>query len=249
MSMTVNPNLYNAYMAQNTDFGAKKKEADSKTDAVATKNPENEAKQPKLSQAAQNLLEKLRNTYDNIDFMAADFKSAEEAKSILSRGTKEISVLFSTEELEKMASDEKYEKEYMDRVQGALRMSNQINEQFGYESAFGKNGGEVTMVGVSFHADGTMSLFAELEKSSADQKGRLEKAQAEKRAQKKEEAKKVIKEKADARPERSTSKNVKRMTVQADSMEELFEKIQNADWSSVPAGKESKSGRKFDFSV
>ncbi len=28
-----------------------------------------------------------------------------------------------------MASDEKYEKEYMERVQGALRMSEQINHE------------------------------------------------------------------------------------------------------------------------
>lgn len=232
MSMTVNPNLYNTYMARNTEFGAKKKEADKQISSADAAKPESEVKQPKLSQAAQNLLEKLRNTYDTMDFMVADFKNEEEAKSILSRGTKEVSVLFSTEELEKMASDENYEKEYMDRVQGALRMSEQINEQFGFESEFGKNGGEVTMVGISFNADGTMSLFAELEKSGADQKELLEKAQEEKRAQKKEDA-----------------KNVKRTTVQAGSMEELFEKIRSVDWNSIPAGNAPEAGRKFDFSI
>lgn len=249
MSMTVNPNLYNTYIAQNTNSAMKKKEADRQADGVNAAKSESEVKQPKLSQAAQNLLEKLRDTYGTMDFMVADFKNEEEAKSILSRGTKEVSVLFSTEELEKMASDEKYEKEYMARVQGALRMSEQINEQFGYDSAFGKNGGEVTMVGISFNADGTMSLFAELEKSGADQKERLEKAQEEKRAQKKDDAKKVIKEKEAARPERSTDKNVKRTTVQAGSMEELFEKIRDVDWNSIPAGNAPEAGRKFDFSI
>ena len=52
--------------------------------------------------------------------MVADFDKGDNAKDILSRGTKEVSVIFSSSELEKMASDEKYEKEYMERVQGAL---------------------------------------------------------------------------------------------------------------------------------
>ena len=103
----------------------------------------------KLSNRAQAFLEKLKKTYSNMDFMVADFDKGDNAKEILSRCTKEISVMFSSEELEKMASDEKYAKEYMDRVQGALRMSEQINQQFGF----------------SFNKDGTMSIFAELEKA------------------------------------------------------------------------------------
>ena len=101
--------------------------------------------------------------------MVANFKNADEAKDALSRGTKEVSVLFSSEELEKMASNEKYEKEYMDRVQGALRMSDEINKKFGFESAFGKDGSnsEITQIGIFFNSDGTTSFFAELEKSSA----------------------------------------------------------------------------------
>lgn len=46
-------------------------------------------------------------------------------------GRKEFSVIFSTEELEKMAADEKYAKEKINAMKGAVRMSGQINEQFG----------------------------------------------------------------------------------------------------------------------
>lgn len=121
----------------------------------------------KLSNRAQAFLEKLKKTYSNMDFMVADFDKGDNAKEILSRCTKEISVMFSSEELEKMASDEKYAKEYMDRVQGALRMSEQINKQFGFESAFGNKSdkGEIKKIGFSFNKDGTMSIFAELEKA------------------------------------------------------------------------------------
>ena len=125
-----------------------------------------------LSKRAQALLEKLRKSYSDMDFMVADFDKGDNAKDILSRGTKEVSVIFSSSELEKMASDEKYEKEYMERVQGALRMSEQINREFGFTSAFGEKSGnsEINKIGISFNPDGTTSFFAELEKSSARQR-------------------------------------------------------------------------------
>lgn len=227
---------YNSTVQQNQQETVKKtKEAENvqKTD---------KAKQPQLSKAAQNLLEKLRKNYSNMDFMIADFDNAEEAKEALSRGTKEVSVLFSSEELEKMAADEKYEKEYMNRVQGALRMSDEINEKFGYESAFGKNSekGEITRIGISFNKDGTMTYFAELEKSSNQQKERIEKTR-EKRAEEKKEA---------ARKEKAERNNTptKKTTVQASTEEELFEKINEIDWSKIKEEKKQE-GDKFDYLI
>lgn len=227
---------YNSTVQQNQQETVKKtKEAENvqKTD---------KAKQPQLSKAAQNLLEKLRKNYSNMDFMIADFDNAEEAKEALSRGTKEVSVLFSSEELEKMAADEKYEKEYMNRVQGALRMSDEINEKFGYESAFGKNSekGEITRIGISFNKDGTMTYFAELEKSSNQQKERIEKTR-EKRAEEKKEA---------ARKEKAERNNTptKKTTVQASTEEELFEKINEIDWSKIKEERKQE-GDKFDYLI
>ena len=227
---------YNSTVQQNQQETVKKtKEAENvqKTD---------KAKQPQLSKAAQNLLEKLRKNYSNMDFMIADFDNAEEAKEALSRGTKEVSVLFSSEELEKMAADEKYEQDYMTRVQGALRMSDEINEKFGYESAFGKNSekGEITRIGISFNKDGTMTYFAELEKSSNQQKERIEKTR-EKRAEEKKEA---------ARKEKAERNNTptKKTTVQASTEEELFEKINEIDWSKIKEERKQE-GDKFDYLI
>lgn len=173
----------------------------------------------KLSQKAQALLEKLQKTYKNMDFMAADYKNSTEAGDILSRGTKEFSVLFSTEELEKMASDKKYEKEYMAKVEGAVQMSNQINKQFGFESGFGKNaeGSQLTKIGMSFNSDGTTTLFASLEKQSdkKDHKG---------------------------------AAGAKKTTVEASSQEELIRKLRNLDWNKVKEEKKSE-GNRFDFTV
>lgn len=227
---------YNSTVQQNQQETVKKtREAENvqKTD---------KAKQPQLSKAAQNLLEKLRKNYSNMDFMIADFDNAEEAKEVLSRGTKEVSVLFSSEELEKMAADEKYEKEYMDRVQGALRMSDEINKKYGYESAFGKDfeKGEITKIGISFNKDGTMTYFAELEKSSNQQRERIEKTR-EKRAEEKKAAER--KEKADR-----SNVPVKKTIVQATSEEELLDKINEIDWSKIKEERKQE-GDKFDYLI
>lgn len=250
MSMTVNNDLYNSYAAQNADAGIKKKEAGNQIKEVRAENQVSEADQPKLSNAAQKLLERLRNTYGDTDFMVADFQNADEAKAALSRGTKEVSVLFSSKELEKMASDEKYEKEYMDRVRGALQMSDEINKRFGFESAAGKNAGsEITKIGISFNSDGTTSYFAELEKSSASQKEHIDKMREEGRVQRKEDAKKAEKEKQNERLERKTNPNVKRTTVSANSVEELLKKMQEVDWNAIQTWNQQEAGRKFDFSI
>lgn len=199
-----------------------------------------------LSKGAQALLEKLRKSYSDMDFMAADFDKGDNAKDILSRGTKEVSVIFSSSELEKMASDEKYEKEYMERVQGALRMSEQINREFGFTSASGEKSGssEISRIGISFNSDGTTSFLAELEKSSARQREHIEKAREEKRAARKEQEK----ERLENRYLREDT-GVKRTTVQADSMEELLEKIRGVDWDSVRAENRPQSGGRFDLTI
>lgn len=203
-----------------------------------------------LSKKAQALLEKLRKTHGDMDFMVADSDKGDNVKEILSRGTKEVSVVFSSSELEKMASDEKCEQEYMERVQGALRMSEQINREFGFTSAFGEksDNGEISRIGISFNSDGTTSFFAELEKSSARQKEHIEKVRDEKRADRKEQEKKAEKEKLKNKYSREDA-GVKRVTVQADSMEELLEKIRDIDWDFVKADNRPQNGGRFDFTV
>ena len=71
----------------------------------------------------------------------------------------------------------------MHSIEGALRMSDEINAQFGFERVFSKTNGnadtdtKITKFGISFNSDGTTTFYAELEKSSASQKEYLEKIQ------------------------------------------------------------------------
>lgn len=235
----------------NTVDKKEKQQADRSAGAEKTQSAGyvDKSKEQVLSRQAQDVLEKLRDKYGDMDFMVADFKNAEEARAALSKGTKEFSVLFSSEELEKMASDEKYLKQKMQGIDGAVRMSEEINQKYGFERAFGKEETadiEITKIGIAFHDDGTTSFFAELEKSSAKQRERIEEAREEKRAEKKAADKKAEKE---LQSYAKSSVDTKRTSVWADSMEELIEKISTVDWENVKAEQVPENGSRFDYSI
>ena len=73
-------------------------------------------------------------------------------------------------------------------IEGALRMTDEINAQFGFERAFGKTNDnadadtKIIKFGISFNSDGTTTFFAQLEKSSASQKEYLEKIQEDRKS-------------------------------------------------------------------
>lgn len=201
----------------------------------------------KLSSKAQEFLKNLRKQYGDYDFFIGD--STDDLKTLVKSGSKEFSVIFSSAELERMASDEKYAKEKMQSVERAVKMSEEINKKYGFEHAFEQGEAantEITRFGIAFHDDGTTTFFAELEKSSAKQREYIEKAKEEKRAEKKEEEKKAEKELQ--RYSRNNA-NTKRTAVQADSMEELLEKIAAIDWNTIKTEEKPESGSRYDFSV
>lgn len=173
---------------------------------------ENTVGETQLSEKAQALLKKLRETYGDMDFFAADFSKGDNAKDILSKADKEFSVILTVDELEKMAFDEKYEKEYMEKVQGARRMSEQVSKEYGAISVSGDAARtKVNKIGISINEDGTTTFFAELEKASQQQRERIESAREEKLAERKNQAGQT-------------------MVVQADSIEELIERIKEVNW-------------------
>lgn len=227
MAMGIN-SIYNSYknmginVTDNTKQAAKAKSI-TKADQSAPTG---------LSEKARKLLEKLQQKYDKADFMVAD--SDEETQAMLSASSKEVAVVFSREELEKMASDEKYEQEALGQIDKALGMSAQINQEFGMDSLLGKAGEDVKIskISVTFGKDGTTTILADLEKSTARQKERLE----ETREKKEEDSQK------------DNDAKVKRTTVQAGSVEELIQKMKDVDWDSIEETV-LESGRMFDLTV
>lgn len=201
---------------------------------------------PELSQKAAAFLANLRKTYGDFDFIVGN--AGDDLRSLVKNSNKEFSVVFSAEELERMAEDEKYAEEKMNAVQGAVRMSQQINDRFGFESAFGKgteNGVKMTKFGICFNDDGSVSYFTELEKTSQKQKERIERMR-EKRAEEKKEAarKEKTKEEKEAVPA-----STKRVMAEASSEEELIEKIRQIDWSETKIEKQQVTGSRFDCSI
>ncbi len=240
--MSMNMNVVNTYSAyQNNYQSAVKGKQDVRETSNARKTQSAEPYvtngQKNLSKAAQELLERLKASKPDMDFMVADFDKGDDAKEILSRGTKEFSVLFSSEELEKMAADENYYQEKMNQLDGAIRMSEEINAKYGFERGFGENGTDISKIGIAFNSDGTASIFLELEKMSALQKERIEAARAEKA----EARKAAEKESEDKFP-------VKKVVVQGTTLEEIMQKINEIDWSVVKPENRT-AGAKIDFSV
>lgn len=218
---------YGAYQNsyyENTIKNRKQQEA-SKT----AKTEENtRAGKAQLSKRAQELLKELKKTYGNMDFIVADYETDEEAASYLSRGTKEYSVLIEPELLEEMASDEETKKKQLGLLEEATSKLSNMKQQLGDKKD------EVTHMGVAIGKDGSMSYFAELEKVSDRQRERIEKS----RETKKEEA--AAKEKKE---------NSKKTRVEADSVEELLEKIKNVDWNRIKEEDKAVSGSRIDFSI
>lgn len=184
-----------------------------------------------LSKKAQSVLDALTAKYGNMDFYVQDFDSDAEAKEIMAGGTREFSVLLTPDELEKMANDKSYMQEKMDGIDGAMRLSEQINSQFGFTSddknAFVKS--DLSRIGISFDSSGKMSIFADLERTTRDAGSSSSK-----------------------RPYQNKSGNkytTKKTTVTAPSADELLQKLKGFSWANVSAVKEEESGFDWNFDV
>lgn len=238
---------YSNYAAKNADK-AESAAASQRAGAAAGSDG---AYASRLSSAAQAYLEKLNRSYGNMEFFVADFDKGDTAESVLSRSTKEVSVILSSEELERMASDKQYEQKMMKNVQGALRMSEEINRRFGFQSAFGNQTGDVALskIAISFHSDGTASIFAQLEKSSVAQRERIEEAREERRAEKKHGAGNKYKAEGAYGTEKGRGGRMKHTVVEAQSIDELMEKIAAVDWDKVKYDEREESGGRFDWSI
>lgn len=216
-----------------------KKESDpvSKVNDISTKNEE------KLSQKAQDFLKNLRAKYGNYDFMVGN--GSDELRTLSKSGSKEFSVIFSNAELEKMANDEKYAAEKMYAVENSVNMCRKIYEEKGYASPFGGKGenGSINKIGIIADDNGNMKFFVELEKTSGQQKERIEKAREKKAEERKTAEKKAHKKNP---YEKETKDSVKRTTIEANSFNELLDKLEKVDWTNI---NDSKSGDRFNFSV
>lgn len=236
-------NGYNAYQNNYYDnsVGRKNQNKTSKTDTSGkTSGTGKTGSSMQLSDKAKALLQELKRTYSNMDFMVTDYESEEEAASYLSRSTKEYSVLIDPEELERMAADEDVKKQNMALLDEAVGKLDEVKDQLGDHKD------EVARIGISIGKDGQLSYFAELEKVGERQKEFVDKI----REDKKEAAEKAEADRTGNKPHGYEYERSKRTTVYASTAEELIDKIKNVDWDSI---KEETTvpmpGDHFNFSI
>lgn len=230
--------VYQSSFYENVTKSKKAKETDkadktNKTDKTDKNSP------IQLSDRAKKLLEEMKKTYGNMDFIVADYESDVEAAQYLSRGTKEYSVLIEPELLEEMAADAETKGKYLGILDEATGKLSDMKTQLGDKAD------EVTRLGVSIGKDGMMTFFAELEKVSEKQRERIEKAKEEK----KDDKTVSKKETEEIRNGKEVLEKSKKTTVYASSVEELLEKIQNVDWSQIKATEIQESGSRFDRTI
>ncbi|MCR5322875.1 MAG: DUF6033 family protein [Lachnospiraceae bacterium] len=205
---------------------------------TSSENATSKANEAKLSKRAQDFLNDLRERFGDYDFMVGN--SNDDLRSMVNGSNKEFSVIFSSEEIEKMAADENYAEEKFRAVDDAVEMSMRINEQFGFESALDAaqgNGNTLSRFGVAIGDDGKVTLFAELEKTADKQKEHLE-ADAD-------GVQKPVKPNPYAKNDENT---VKKTIIQAGSEEELMQKLSIVDWRDVPA-QAIQTGERLNFTV
>lgn len=216
--------------------------------------------EPQLSEKAKKYYNDLKKKFGNYDFILVSSKEKENAKANAAKyanGYKTV-VLIDEEKIERMATDEKYRKQYEGILMGAKTELSQM------KASMEKSGANVKGYGMEVNDNGTASFFAVLKKSSADQKARIEKkaeakkaekkaeAKAEaKRNQKKKETERLDKKKASDNNKVSEDEDENLVTISANSIEELMKKIEefsfNEKSNSVLTESEMSIGQNIDF--
>lgn len=212
---------------------------------------------PMLSETAAKYYEELKRKYGNMDFILVSADQKEYAKANASKygNANKMVVLIDEEKIERMAVDEKYRKQYESVISNAASGVNQLKERLA------KMGMNVTSYGVKVNDNGAASFFATVDKNFKAQNKKIEEKRAAKKAAKKAEEKKAQKKKQQEKLEESRkeskesqkSKESDELLFEADSIDELLQKIEDMDYTyvdrkeNVLSEMEKKIGQQFDF--
>lgn len=219
--------------------------------------------EPKLSEAGKKLYDELRKKYGDMDFVlvSKDQKDFAKANAASYARSDKTTVLIDEEKIEKMAADENYRKQVEGQIDNAKKQLPQL------EQAIAASGGGVAGFGLQINDNGTVSFFAAMEKSNAEQMERLAEKRVAKRQERKEAEKKAQKEALEERIEsRRTNdaepkgkekigrddKNVKDYDmISAGSIEELIRKVEDYNFAklsdNVLSENEKYIGGSIDF--
>lgn len=165
-------------------------------------------KEVTLSSKAEEYLTSLKEKYNNMDFVIADYTTNEEAQQLMAQaeGEKKYTVLIDPDTLEAMAADSETAAKYESILDNATKDFDTVKEELE------KDGEEVQSIGMSIDNSGNIQYFVELDK----QRQKIDEIN-EKKAEEKAKDKKAEEKKAEEKKET--------IKVTANSIEELIENV------------------------
>ena len=223
-----------------------------------------------LSDTAKSYLDKLKSKFHNMEFITVskDMKAQVQQNAAAYGNANKMVVLIDEEKLERMATDENFRNKYEGII--ASSQAKMLQAKMGLTSS----GANIKNFGMSVDSNGKENFFATVGNSLDQQKKRIEKKAAEKKAEKAKEKKQAEKEAREERIQKAKDKKAESgkskadkadsdknvvdeaeteeyAMFEADSMDELISKVQtysyNASSSKVMTDSERTVGTTIDF--
>lgn len=203
---------------------------------------------PKLSEKAQKYYEELKKKYGDMEFVLVSKDMKETAKAQAGSYGKpgKTVVLIGEDEVERMASDDRFRQKYEGIITNARNQITQLKD--GME----KMGVKADAFGIQINDNGTATLFATLEKNSAAQKERIEKGAEKKAAERKADKKPAASNRTETtRNDKQIENEHDTITFTANTVEELLKKVYDYDImtrsDNVQTDAEKMVGQSFDL--
>ena len=175
-----------------------------------------------LSDKAKTYLKNLRRSRGHVDFRIAE--KGKENDALAGKSNKEFTVVLSNEEIEKMATDKKFEREQLNTLDQTVKSMLMAQTGIGNDNGAGKtNAEDIKSIAAKTLEDGTTMLIASLEKNASSAR-KIAEEQDKKREAKKLEEKQEAKRAAEKEALKGGKKAEKtKMAEKADAKEKFSE--------------------------
>ena len=139
-----------------------------------------------LSDKAKTYLKNLRRSRNFVDFRIAE--KGKENDALAGKSNKEFTVVLSNEEIEKMATDKKFERQQLNTLDQTVKSMLMAQTGIGNDNGAGKtNAEDIKSIAAKTLEDGTTILIASLEKNTSSARKIVEEQDKKKEAKKLEE--------------------------------------------------------------
>ena len=139
-----------------------------------------------LSDKAKSYLKNLRRSRNFVDFRIAE--KGKENDALAGKSNKEFTVVLSNEEIEKMATDKKFERQQLNTLDQTVKSMLMAQTGIGNDNGAGKtNAEDIKSIAAKTLEDGTTMLIASLEKNTSSARKITEEQDKKREAKKLEE--------------------------------------------------------------